>query len=76
MHLEREFSGLLGTGHNDWSQNVVAPLGCIVKVCGSGAGVAHASVLARPVWSGVHYLVCLMHHLVGSRKPLCTTWLE
>ena len=47
MHLEIEFSGLLGTGHNDWSQNVVAPLGCIVKVCGSGAGVAHASVSTR-----------------------------
>ena len=45
MHLEREFSRLLGTGHNDWSQNVVAPLGCIIQVCGSGTGVAHAEIV-------------------------------
>ena len=45
MHLEREFSGLLGTAHNNWSQNVVASLGCIVKVCGSGAGVVHAEIV-------------------------------
>ena len=30
------------------------------------------SVLPRPV---VH-LVCLVHHLVSSRKPFCTTWFE
>ena len=39
MHL------LLGTGHNNWSQNVVAPLGCIIQVCGSGTGVAHAEIV-------------------------------
>ena len=44
LHLEREFSGLAGTRHNDWSQNV-GPLGCIIKVCGSGAGVAHAEIV-------------------------------
>ena len=31
------------------------------------------SVLARPFWSGA---VCLVHHLVSSRKPFCTTWFD
>ena len=31
------------------------------------------SVLARPFWSGV---VCLVHHLVSSRKLFCTTWFD
>ena len=34
------------------------------------------SVLTRPFWSGVHHLVCLVHNLVSSRKPFCTTWFE
>lgn len=42
LFLEKEFSGLPGTRHNDWSQNV-GPLG--FKVCGSGAGVAHAEIV-------------------------------
>ena len=39
-------------------------------------GALYTSVLARPFWSGAHHLVCLVHHLVSSRKPFCTTWLE
>ena len=28
------------------------------------------SVLVRPFWSGVHHLVCLVHHLVSSTLGL------
>ena len=43
-HLDEEFSGLLGTGHNDWSHAVPAPLGRLIKVIGAGVGSAHAEV--------------------------------
>ena len=32
------------------------------------------SVLARPFWSGVHHLVCLVHHLVSSRNPFAPNY--
>ena len=38
-HLDEEFSGLLGTGHNDWPHAVPAPLGRLIKVIGAGWAV-------------------------------------
>ena len=36
-HLNRQFSGVLGIGFNDWSQ-ATGPLGFVVKVVGEGTG--------------------------------------
>ena len=43
-HLTDKFSGIPGTGYNDWMQAVPAPLGCLMKVIGAGMGVAHVEV--------------------------------
>ena len=43
-HLTNEFSGNPGTGHNDWSHAVPAPLGRLIKVIRAGVGDAHAEV--------------------------------
>ena len=33
-HLISMISGIPGTGYNDWSHAVPAPLGCLIKVIG------------------------------------------
>ena len=43
-HLTKVFSGIPGTGYNDWSHATPAPLGCLIKVIGAGMGVAHVQV--------------------------------
>ena len=47
QHLNRQFSGVLGIGFNDWSQ-AIGPLGFVVKVVGEGTGSAHAEII--PLW--------------------------
>ena len=43
----------------------------------AGQNIRRTSVLARNCKpSGAHHLACLVHHLVSSRKPFCTTWFE
>ena len=46
-YLNRQFSGVLGIGFNDWSQ-AIGPLGFVVKVVGEGTGSAHAEII--PLW--------------------------
>ena len=43
-HLISMISGIPGTGYNDWSHAVPAPLGCLIKVIGAGMSVAHVQV--------------------------------
>ena len=43
-HLTNEFSGVPGTGHNDWCHAVPAPLGCLIKVIGAGVGYTHVEI--------------------------------
>ena len=45
-HLNRQFSGVLGIGFNDWSQ-AIGLLGFVVKVVVEGTNSTHAEIMLK-----------------------------